>query len=167
MSVLVLNAGYEPLHTVSIKHAMNMLWRGVATVEESHPEETFGPFPKPTVLRLVRYVKMTWAYAKRGGIKLTEVGVKITWEQFSHGTPTYSQAGVLKRDHGQCAYCGQPTATTMDHVLPKSRGGATSWENAVAACAPCNQRKADLTPDEAGMRLLWEPFVPTREDLAW
>lgn len=121
MSVLVLNAGYEPLHTVSVKHAMNMLWRGVATVEESHPEETFGPFPMPTVLRLVRYVKMTWAYARRGGLKLTEASVKITWEQFSRGVPTYSQAGVLKRDHGQCAYCGQPIATTMDHVVPKSR----------------------------------------------
>lgn len=140
MSVLVLNAGYEPLHTVSVKHAMNMLWRGVATVEESHPEETFGPFPMPTVLRLVRYVKMTWAYARRG---------------------------VLKRDHGQCAYCGQPVAATMDHVVPKSRGGSTTWDNAVAACEPCNQRKADRTPDEAGMTLLWEPFVPTREDLAW
>lgn len=78
---------------------------------------------------------------------------------------TYSRVGVLLRDRGRCAYCGRAAATTMDHVLPRSRGGATSWANAVAACEPCNARKGDRTPEEAGMPLRWDPFVPTRVQL--
>lgn len=166
--VLVLNAGFEPLHKVSVKKAMNMLWRGVAVVEEEHPTELFGPIHRPLVLRLVRYVKMTWVYARRAGAQLvTDCQVKNTWDRWSTGVPTYSQEGVIARDNGQCAYCGMPVATTMDHVLPRSRGGATDWLNAVAACGPCNFKKADRTPEEAGMPLLWEPFEPTQADLRY
>ena len=60
MSVLVLNAGYEPLHRVSIQHAIKMIVREVAVIEEAHEDETFGSFPKPLVLRLVKYIKMSW-----------------------------------------------------------------------------------------------------------
>lgn len=165
--VLVLNAGFEPLHEVSVTHAMKMLWRGVAVVEEEDPLRTFGPFPMPKVLRLVRYVQMKWLYVKRAGERLTEAGVKNTWDRWSPGMPTYNLEGVLARDNGQCAYCGMPGATTMDHVMPRSRGGPTDWLNAVAACEPCNWAKADRTPEEAGMPLLWEPFEPTAADLLY
>lgn len=167
MSVVVLNASYTELHTVSVKHAVTMVWRGVARVLEEGPE-MFGPIPKPKVLILVRYVKEAWRYARRKTGRATiRNGVKITRGQFTDPCATYSHEGLLKRDHGQCAYCGQPGASTMDHVLPKSRGGATDWLNAVAACSDCNGRKGDLTPQEAGMPLLWEPFVPTVYDLTW
>lgn len=165
--VLVINAGYEPLHRVSLHHAITMLWREVAVVEEAEPGRTFGPFPKPLVVRLVRYVRMGWRHARRAGERLTPHQVKNTWDRWSAGIPTYSRQGVLDRDNSRCAYCGQEGATTMDHVMPRSRGGATDWTNAVAACARCNQLKADRTPEEARMPLLWLPFVPTVEDLRW
>ncbi|WP_418277658.1 HNH endonuclease [Isoptericola jiangsuensis] len=140
--VLVLNAGYEPLHRVSMKHAITMLVREVAVVEEFVEGASFGPYPLPRVLRLVRYVTMRWVY--RGG-----------------GRPAVTKDGVKRRD-GACAYCGGP-AQTVDHVVPRSRGGDSSWLNLVAACEPCNHRKADRTPLEAGMPLRVAPHVPAAD----
>jgi 5-methylcytosine-specific restriction endonuclease McrA len=142
-SVTLLNASYEPLGKVSFKHAVRMLFREVATVEEAHFDRMIGPHPWPRVIRLVRYVAAKWMYRPAG----------------------YSRTGVLTRDRHRCAYCGG-RATTIDHVLPASRGGPWSWLNTVAACESCNLRKADRTPQEARMRLLVEPYVPTRAQLA-
>ena len=138
-TVLVLNAGYEPLHTVSVEHAVRMLVRQVAVVHESLEDRSFGPFPYPKVLRLVRYVSMAWKYRHGAG-------------------PACTKEGVKARD-GRCAYCGGK-AETVDHVLPRSRGGRSSWLNLVAACFVCNHRKANRTPAEAGMKLLVTPYVP-------
>jgi 5-methylcytosine-specific restriction endonuclease McrA len=143
--VVVLNASYEPLQVVTLKHAIRMLVRKVAVVEEA--DGTFGPFPRPLVLRLVRYVRMTFRYARN--------------------VAAYSRNGVIRRDKGRCAYCGHRGADTMDHVLPRSRGGGTGWLNAVAAHRECNRAKGDRTPEEAGMPLLWQPWKPTRVDLAF
>ena len=142
-SVTLLNASYEPLGAVSFKHAVRMLFREVATVEEGHDDRMIGPHPWPKVIRLVRYVAAKWMYRPAG----------------------FTRAGVLKRDRHRCAYCGG-RATTIDHVLPASRGGTWSWLNTVAACGACNSRKSNRTPREAGMRLRVEPYVPTRAQLA-
>lgn len=143
--VEVWNADETLLHRVSVRHAVQMIWRGVATPVQVHATDRIGPYRVPVVVRLVRYVEQKWLYSRTRA--------------------TYSREGVLLRDRRQCAYCGRFTATTMDHVLPRSRGGATSWVNAVAACEPCNARKGDRTPDEARMPLRWEPYVPTRVQL--
>lgn len=143
--VEVWNADETLLHRVSVRHAVKMIWRGIATPVEVHESETFGPYQVPLVVRLVRYVEMKWLYSRTRA--------------------TYSREGVLLRDKGQCAYCGRFNATTMDHVLPRSRGGATSWLNAVAACDDCNAHKGNQTPDEAGIPLRWQPYVPTRVQL--
>jgi len=142
-SVTLLNASYEPLGKVSFKHAVGMLFRQVATVEEAHRDRMIGPHPWPRVIRLVRYVAAKWMYRPAG----------------------YSRTGVLRRDRYRCAYCGLK-ATSVDHLLPASRGGTWTWLNTVAACEPCNFRKANRTPEEAGMRLLVVPFVPTRAQLS-
>lgn len=141
--VALLNASYEPLGKVSFKHAVRMLFREVALVEEQHGERMIGPHPWPRVIRLVRYVAAHWLHRPAG----------------------YSRTGVLARDRHTCAYCGRH-ATTVDHVLPQSRGGESTWLNAVAACAPCNHRKANRTPAEAGLRLRVTPYAPTRARLA-
>ena len=139
MDVLVLNADLGPLHRVSLRHAVRMLVRRVAEVHESRPDRQIGVYPVPTVVRLVSYVVTRWRHS-RG--------------------PGWSRAGVLARDGRRCAYCGRP-ASTIDHVLPRSRGGANSWLNTVAACGGCNQRKGDRTPSEARMPLRTAPVVPT------
>jgi 5-methylcytosine-specific restriction endonuclease McrA len=137
--VLVLNADLGPLHRVSLRHAVRMLFREVAVVHEADPDRLIGVYPVPRVVRLVQYVVTRW--------------------RFSRG-PSWSRAGVLVRDRRRCAYCGG-AATTIDHVLPRSRGGANSWLNTVAACGRCNQRKGDRTPAEARMPLRYAPVVPT------
>jgi len=80
-------------------------------------------------------------------------------------TPGFSKFKVIRRDRQTCAYCGDANDVrklTVDHILPASRGGALSWMNTVAACRACNARKADRTPEEAGMPLLFTPYVPSR-----
>ena len=134
--VLVLNASYEPLQRVSLRHAIKMLVREVAVVEEE-AGGSFGPFPVPKVLRLVRYVVAKWRH-RRGHL--------------------CTKSAIKARDR-MCAYCGG-TAETVDHVLPRSRGGGLTWENAVAACLRCNHRKGNRTPAEAGMKLLISPTAP-------
>ncbi len=137
--VIVLNTDNTALHTVSVQHAIRMLVREVAIVEEAHEDRKIGPYPWPLVLRLIRYVKTTFLYAR---------------------TPAWSKRGVLRRDHHRCAYC-EGTADTVDHLLPQCRGGLNTWQISVAACTRCNNLKANRTPREAGMSLSWKPTVPT------
>ena len=143
-AVLVLNADLGPLHRVSLRHAIRMLLREVAVIHEADADQLIGIFPMPRVVRLVTYVVTRWRHS-RG--------------------PGWSRAGVLARERRRCAYCGG-AATTVDHILPRSRGGGNTWLNTAAACYPCNQRKGDRTPAEAGMRLRIKPSVPSWTALA-
>lgn len=141
-SVLVLNASHEPLQKVSLTHAVRMLIRNVAVVAEPDGEAMIGPYQRPRVVRLLRYVYAKWRYHQ----------------------PRWSRRGVLRRDHHQCAYCGR-TATTVDHVTPTSRGGKNTWLNTVACCIGCNARKGNQLLEEVGMRLRFEPHVPRWDEL--
>lgn len=143
-AVLVLNADLGPLHRVPLKHAIRMLVRRVAEVHEVVPDRLIGVFPVPTVVRLVRYVVTRWRYT---------------------AGPAWCRSGVLTRDGGRCGYC-DARASTVDHIIPRSRGGRNTWRNTVAACGPCNQRKGDRTPAEAGMVLWVKPTVPSWASLA-
>jgi 5-methylcytosine-specific restriction endonuclease McrA len=145
MRTLVLNAGYEPLSVVSFKRAVVLVLSGKATVlaETGQPLRSAGSrhvpglsLATPSVILLIRYVR---APRRRGVV--------------------VSRRGVLRRDGHRCAYC-QGMASTVDHVLPRSRGGADSWANLVACCLRCNGIKGDHTPDEMGWRLRVRPFAP-------
>jgi 5-methylcytosine-specific restriction endonuclease McrA len=138
-SVLVVNADLGPLHRVSLRHAIRMLLRQVAEIHEAEPDRLIGVYPMPRIVRLVQYVVTKWRYSKG---------------------PAWSRAGVLARDGHRCGYCGRG-ASTVDHVLPRSRGGGNTWLNTVAACGGCNQRKGDRTPAEARMPLRTGLSVPT------
>lgn len=139
-SVLVLNADLAPLHRVSFKHAIRMLVRQKAEVHESEPDKTFGMWPMPKVVRLIRYVVANWMYNR---------------------SPRWSKRGVMIRDNGKCAYCSS-AADTIDHVIPQSQNGKNTWKNTVACCRSCNQKKRNRTPAEAGMTLLIIPKIPKR-----
>jgi 5-methylcytosine-specific restriction endonuclease McrA len=121
-----------------------MLVRQVAVVEETEEGRSIGPFPFPKVVRLLRYVYLKFNPSKG---------------------PRYSRTGVLRRDNYCCAYCGKH-ATTIDHVVPRSKGGKSTWVNSVAACRKCNEKKADKTLEQTGMKLRFKPFVPTFFDLS-
>lgn len=140
-NILVINAGYEPLHTVTLNHAIKMLVRQVAVIEE-HTGETYGEFPKPKVLRLTRYVHIRWR----------------------NTNPVWSKQKILQRDNYTCGYCSKK-ATTIDHIKPVSKGGESSFSNTVAACFKCNSRKGNDYPENKGMKLRTQPHTPTWIDI--
>ena len=140
MRTLVLNAGYEPLAVVSFRRALVLVMTQKATVlaaDAEHPVvgASFA-YDRPSVIVLTRYVRLPHA----------------------RSVPV-SRRGVLRRDAHRCAYCGG-SASTIDHVQPRSRGGADSWENLVACCLRCNNVKSDRTPAEMGWSLRWQPGAP-------
>lgn len=150
--VLVLNATFEALCEVPAERAVTLLAVGAAeSVTDHEPavpiRSQHAEIPLPVTIRLLSYVYVPHMRT------VTE-----------HSRASY--AGVFRRDRHACAYCADPAATTIDHVIPRSRGGSNSWSNLVACCFACNQRKADRTPQEAGMTLLWEPKVPNHIEKA-
>ena len=145
MRTLVLNAGYEPLAVVSFKRALILVLNQKATVLAGSDEITVhsanGEYQLPSVILLSRYVRIP-------GSRVIPV----------------SRRGVLRRDGHRCAYCNR-AANTIDHVQPKSRGGQDTWENLVACCLKCNNKKSDKTLDEIGWQLPFSPRMP--QGLAW
>ncbi|MEU5581359.1 MULTISPECIES: HNH endonuclease [Streptomyces] len=142
--VLVLNASYEPLGVVPLRRALVLVLENKALcLEESgafmHSEKR--TVPAPSVVRLKRFVRVPY----RGPVPLT-------------------RRALFARDGGRCMYCGG-VATSVDHVVPKSRGGQHAWENVVAACRRCNHVKADRHLMELGWRLRHKPAPPS--GLAW
>lgn len=141
---LVLNATYEPLGVVAPRRAILLVVSGKAVSVESSDEVVHSvevTLSVPSVLRLCRHVRVPF----RAGVPLT-------------------RRAVFARDGGACAYCGGP-ATSIDHVVPRSKGGAHIWDNVVSACERCNRIKADRTVAELGWRLRVTPRQPV--GMAW
>ncbi|WP_433602801.1 HNH endonuclease [Nocardia sp. CA-135953] len=143
--VLVLNASYEALTEISADRAVVLLMGGAAeSIADREPHLPIRSkhleLALPETIRLLRYVYLDHVTRVHDGSRAT-------------------LAGVLRRDHHRCGYCAS-LARTVDHIRPRSRGGPNTWDNLIAACARCNSSKADRTPEEAGMRLLWQPKAP-------
>ena len=139
MRTLVLNAGYEPLAVVTFSRALVLVLTGKASVVAEGEDPVVGPnevLSRPSVILLNRYVKIPY----RTGTVAT-------------------RRGVLRRDNHLCAYCGK-AASTIDHVVPRSRGGVDSWENLVACCLRCNNAKGDKTLASLGWSLRIVPTPP-------
>jgi len=139
--VLVLNASYEPLNVCSVRRAHVLVWKGKAEVLEKLEQplhSASSTYPWPHVIRLVVYVRVP-----RG------VQRKI------------SRRALFARDGWRCVYCGTASGRlTLDHVVPRSRGGDSVWENVVTSCAPCNLRKGNRLPHEVQMELSAPPRPP-------
>ncbi|MBI4571701.1 MAG: HNH endonuclease [candidate division NC10 bacterium] len=141
--VLLLNATYEPLQVITWQRAIRLVTLGrVEVVEETDREvRSFSLVVKlPAIVRLLRMIRPRWHAVK------------------------FSRANVYLRDNFRCQYCGvtaEAAELNMDHVVPRTMGGATSWENIVTCCVPCNRRKGNRTPELAGMRPWAVPVKPT------
>ncbi|MEM6297422.1 MAG: HNH endonuclease [Bacteroidota bacterium] len=139
--VLVLNADFRALSVCSVPKAFLLVYLNKAEVVNNADGKALRTvstsFPMPSVIRLLRYVNMPYR------------GVVL------------SRQNIFKRDGYQCVYCGSKNNLTLDHVVPRSKGGKTSWTNLVTACQDCNSKKGDLTVEEAGLKLPYEPFRPS------
>ena len=139
---LLLNITYEPLRVISWQKAVTLLTLGKVEVIEEYDQDVHSVsfvMRLPAVVRLLRWVK---------------------WRDESI---TFSRRHIYTRDHGKCQYCGKSLSRqelTYDHVIPKSQGGETSWENVVTCCIDCNGKKGGRTPQQAGMTLLKVPKRP-------
>ena len=141
-NVLILNQNYEPMSVISARKAVILMYLGKVEIIERHPfweiRSVSRSFPFPSIVRLVSYI-----HVPRKRVVL-------------------SRKNIIKRDSARCQYCGShQKPLTVDHVLPKNRGGEDSWENLVCACVTCNNRKGNRTPEEARMPLLRRPQRPS------
>lgn len=149
MRTLVLNAGYEPMQVISWQRAICLVLSNKAEVLAAYEDSVRSVtqvFKLPSVVRLVRYVRLV----KRFGV------VRC------------NRKNILLRDRHQCQYCSAhltATGATIDHVIPRSRGGRTTWDNVVACCHPCNRRKGNDSLSDSGMRLSKKPTKPGWRDL--
>jgi 5-methylcytosine-specific restriction endonuclease McrA len=145
-SCLVLNSTYEPLNIATIARAVRLVLAGKAEVvqDRGRVSSPTVSFPLPSIIRMLYYIKH-----RRKRVPLTK-------------------KNVLLRDNYKCGYCDdaiEPREATVDHIVPRSAGGTSSWENLIASCSPCNGRKRDRTPAQAKMPLLRKPprepkFIP-------
>jgi 5-methylcytosine-specific restriction endonuclease McrA len=140
--VLVLNATYEPINVCTVRRAVVLLLKEKAEMIERAQWQLHSAsqsVARPVVIRLVSYVRIPRDTHRR----------KIT------------RRAVFARDDWTCQYCGARSNLTVDHVVPRSKGGPSSWENIVASCAPCNRRKGNALPRQAGMQLRKQPHTPS------
>jgi 5-methylcytosine-specific restriction endonuclease McrA len=137
--VLVLNASYEPINVTPVRRAVVLIIKGVATTEE---EDGF----------LIHSARITFRIPSV--IRLRE------FRRIPFQTRALSRKNIVMRDRSTCQFCGRvlpASELTLDHVIPRSRGGHTDWDNLVACCHRCNNLKGDRLPEEAGLKLLRPP----------
>ena len=138
--VLVLNYDYTPLNVTSVKRGFVLVDKGKAEIiksDENPIKSGYKKFVRPLIIRLLKYIR-----------------------HFRRNLRA-NRNRIYKRDGYECVYCGSHRDLTLDHVIPKSRGGANTWTNLVTSCQKCNLKKADRTPEEARMKLRHTPFAPT------
>lgn len=139
-NVLVLNYDYTPLNVTSTRRGFVLVDKGKAEIIKSdeNPIITgYKIFVRPLIIRLLNYIK----------------------HQSRNIRP--SRTRIYKRDNNQCVYCGSNKELTLDHVVPKSKGGGNEWTNLVTSCLKCNLKKGNKTPEDAKMIMKQKPFVPT------
>jgi 5-methylcytosine-specific restriction endonuclease McrA len=157
-SVLVLNRYYQPVHVTSVKRAFTLLYLGVAKAIDS--QYRLYEFADWAALSAAEHEAITTVNRR---IRVPRVVVLFAYEYLPKGRVRFSRLNIYARDHDTCQYCGKtlPRADlNLDHVLPRSQGGKTSWENVVCSCVPCNLRKGGRTPEQARMHLLKKPVRP-------
>jgi 5-methylcytosine-specific restriction endonuclease McrA len=140
MKVLVLNNDFTPISVTDFARGFKLVYKGKAEVLEHDEENPIVTdqkvYKRPFVIRLLKYVVLPFKKLK----------------------PT--RENIFRRDELKCLYCDSPKDLTIDHVLPRSRGGGNTWENLATCCSKCNSRKGDRTPDEANMKMRHRPFKP-------
>jgi len=138
--VLVLNSDFTPINVTTVFKGFNLVNKGKAEILKASDQPIMAgmkTFVRPLIIRLFNYVKFRFHKLK------------------------INRHRIFRRDEYQCVYCGNKRNLTVDHVIPKSRGGQNTWLNLVTCCSYCNRTKDNKTPEEAGMKLLRRPYEPS------
>jgi 5-methylcytosine-specific restriction endonuclease McrA len=172
-SVLVLNRFYMAVHVVSVRRAFALLCRELAEVvhieEGQYANYNFESWREISELRArFKTPHDDWIRAVNFEIKVPRVIRLLFYDRLPKQTIRFNRRNIFARDANRCQYCGRrfPTSElSLDHVVPRSRGGETSWENIVCSCVKCNVKKGGRTPHEASMQLVRPPVRPKRSPL--
>lgn len=157
---LVLNRSWQPIHVTTVVRALVMLWNESAQVVDP---KAYRLLAWADWIQLPTIEGEPCIRTTRARIRVPEVVTLRRFDRLPSSAVAFSRRNVARRDHFTCQYCGaQPgvAGLTIDHVVPRAQGGPSSWTNCVAACGDCNARKADRTPEQAGMRLKRAPSRP-------
>ena len=167
---LVLNRNWQPVGVATVSRSLTLVWNDTARVVDPHD---FQQYSWADWSRITPGGDELFIQAVSQRLRVPEVIVLRHYDRVHTSVVTFSRRNIYKRDRYTCQYCGaQPGSEelTVDHVNPRSAGGVSTWENCVLACVGCNKRKADRTPEQAGMPLrkipvrpMWRPLYATRD----
>lgn len=144
MKVLVLNSSYQPINVTTLSRGFKLVFKGKAEIVEHLPDRPIitsnKEYKRPTVIRLLRYVTVPFRQV------------------------TLSRQNIYRRDDYKCVYCNSREDLTLDHVIPKSKGGQNSWKNLVTCCSDCNVKKGDMNVSDFltqyNLKMNHEPYKP-------
>ncbi len=170
-SVLVLNKLFMAVHIISVRRAFCLLCKELAEVVNLEDGQfatyNFSTWREVSEYRAghVRCQDDDWVKTVSSEIQVPRVIRLLSYEKLPRQTVKFNRRNIFARDNNQCQYCGRKFPTSelsLDHVLPRSQGGQSSWENIVCACVACNVRKGGRTPKQAHMGLIRKPEKPKR-----
>jgi 5-methylcytosine-specific restriction endonuclease McrA len=172
-SVLVLNRFYMAVHVVNVRRALGLLFRELAEVihfeEGQYANYNFQSWREISALRAAfKEQHDDWIHGVNFELQVPRVIRLLSFDRVPKQTIRFNRRNLFARDGNRCQYCGKhfPTSElSLDHVVPRSRGGDTTWENVVCACVACNVRKGGRTPQEAHLKLVRPPIKPKRSPL--
>ncbi|MBX7169094.1 MAG: HNH endonuclease [Pirellulales bacterium] len=172
-SVLVLNRFYLAVHVINVRRAFGLLYRNLAEVvhleDGQYANYTFDSWREISELKAqFKDPDSDWIRSVNFEIQVPRVIRLLTYDRLPKQTVRFNRRNIFARDSNRCQYCGHrfPTSElSLDHVVPRSQGGDTSWENIVCCCVQCNVRKGGRTPQEAHLKLIKQPVRPKRSPL--
>ena len=157
---LVLNRNWQPVNVAPVARALVLVWNESARVVDPRDYQLYG-WLNWSALKPAEGEAFIQAIKLR--LRVPEVIVLAQYDRLPSAAVSFSRRNLFKRDHYTCQYCGSRPGgeeLTIDHVMPRSQGGQSTWDNCVLACVTCNKRKADRTPQEARMKLRGQPVCP-------
>jgi 5-methylcytosine-specific restriction endonuclease McrA len=158
-NVLVLNRLYQPVHVTTARRAFTLLAAGAARAMDRQ----FQLFDYPSWAALGAEHGDDVVRTPSRVLKVPRIIVLQAFDRIPRGRIRFSRYNIYARDNNTCQYCNRHfdrTSLNLDHVVPRSKGGRTTWENVVCSCIPCNLRKGCRTPEEAGMKVVKTPARP-------
>ena len=157
--VLILNRSYLPIHVTSVRRAFSLLYQGIArAVNEQYQTFDFDSWSDLSVAVNDESIGMV-----NRAIRVPRVILLVSYDRIPKRHVRFSRYNIYARDKSTCQYCGRKLPRhelNLDHVIPRSLGGMSTWENVVCSCHECNRRKGGRTPEVAGMALLYKPVRP-------